>query len=420
MLSVKDEWRNRVKAAKGKFIQAWVTEPFARLYGITGDQRYLDFCGMINEHLGTCESSCHAHGFMSTLRGLQLAALITGDKMWNEKPEQNRRLIIDNRYEMPDGCTPEGFPSSSRNEGCSIADWLMLNLNAGLISGDDAAYEKAERIFWNALAFNQWITGGFGTRGLIPNGYGLTGLEEAWWCCVHNAGMAMTEYAKHAVTFRDNTVCVNLLVPGEYVLPLPNGQQNAEVKINTKYPALAEAVIEAKNIPTGVLVKVRVPGCITKPDLSETKNADRVRIVLKGKLGHRIEQCHPGVMLMYGALVLAPSIYSWDSLVPRTSGNSLIPAGYIPESLPSDTPMLKLGGKADSDGFLQLSSTPLPVWSYFDEGPGARCWVEKSAVNVPVKFHNGEVKELRFTPLCYNTSNLSLWETPIVFQGVEI
>jgi len=76
---------------------------------------------------------------------------------------------------------------------------------------------------------------------------------------VHHAGMAMTEYARHAVTFRDDTVCVNLLVPGKYVLPLPDGQQSMEVKINTKYPALAEAVIEAKNIPTDVSVKVRVP-----------------------------------------------------------------------------------------------------------------------------------------------------------------
>jgi hypothetical protein len=51
----------------------------------------------------------------------------------------------------------------------------MLNLNAGLILGDDAAYDKAERIFWNALAFNQLITGCFGHRPLAGNGYGVKG-----------------------------------------------------------------------------------------------------------------------------------------------------------------------------------------------------------------------------------------------------
>ena len=58
----------------GRFIEAWVTEPLARLYGITREPRHLEFCGLIREHLGTCEVPCHAHGFMSTLRGLQIAA----------------------------------------------------------------------------------------------------------------------------------------------------------------------------------------------------------------------------------------------------------------------------------------------------------------------------------------------------------
>jgi hypothetical protein len=50
----------------------------------------------------------------------------------------------------------------------------MLNLNAGPIFDDDTAYEKAERAFWNALAFNQWSTGYFGHRTLTPNGCAST------------------------------------------------------------------------------------------------------------------------------------------------------------------------------------------------------------------------------------------------------
>jgi len=219
IISQKDAWRQHLRATGGRFIEAWVTEPFARLFGITKEQRYLDFVAMINEHLGTCEVPCHAHGFMSTLRGLQVAAILTGDKTWNEKPETNRRIIIDKHFERPDGCTYEGFPSSSSNEGCSIADWLMLNLNAGRLGDDDSAYQKAERVFWGALAFNQWITGAFGHRALTENGYGMSRFEEAWWCCVHNGGMAMAEYARHAVSLRESTIRVNLLVPGRFTLP---------------------------------------------------------------------------------------------------------------------------------------------------------------------------------------------------------
>ena len=418
LLSLKDSWHRRVKASGGKFIAAWVTEPMARLYAITKDQRYLDFCKMFHEHLGTCATGSHAHGFMSTLRGLQIAAMVTGDITWNKKPEENRQLIIDKHLETPDGCTPEAFPWSPANEGCSIADWLMLNLNAGLISNEDSAYEKAERILWNALALNQWINGGFGHRALTENGYGMARFEEAWWCCVHHATMAISELARHVVTFKDNTVRVNFLMPGKYALLLPDGR-SAEVVINTRYPAVAEATIEAKNLPPKIPLRVRVPGCITEAKLSETHGPNMRRIGLKGRLGHRIEKCHSGVVLTYGPLVLAPSIYVWNSDIPRAPGDHTIPSGYVPESMPPGIPTLKVGGKVDGEGFVQLSTTPLPAWSYFDEGPGARCWIEGAAVNVPVKFSNGAVKKLRFSPLCYNTSNLTLCETPVVFRGVE-
>jgi len=375
-------------------ISNWVTEPLAWLYGITKNQDYLDFCAMINDKCLAPEPAGHAHGLMTTLRGLQTAALVTGDEAWNKKPESHRLKITGRYLEMPDGCVPEVFPSSPANEGCAIADWLMMNLNAGLISGDDSAYEKAERILWNGLAFNQWITGGFGIRGLAPNGYGMGRFEEAWCCCLHNGGMALTEYARHVVTFRDHNIHVNFLVPGTYKLSLP-ANQVAEVKISTTYPASAEAVIVAKNIPATITMKVRVPSCIKKPELSRTINGDRVKIVLKGQLGHRIETCPKGVMLTYGPLILAP-----------------FAAG------PCRNAVLQVQDKADSDGFLQLSNKPLPMWSYFEEGPGALCGVDEAAVNVPVKLAANEIKELRFVPLCYYTSNLSLWDTPISFAGV--
>ncbi|MGO8752025.1 MAG: hypothetical protein ACLQNE_39290 [Thermoguttaceae bacterium] len=416
LLSVEDAWIARLKASAGRFIEAWVTEPFARIYGVTKDPRNLDFCALIRDHLGTCEAPCHAHGFMSTLRGLQTAALVTGDKGWNEKPELNRRLIAEKRFEMPDGCTPEAFPGNYRNEGCSIADWLMLNLNAGLLAGDDAAYEKAERIFWNALAFNQWIHGSFGHRGLMANGYGMQCFEEAWWCCVHNAGLAMSEYARHVVTFRSGAIRVNFLVPGVFSLPLP-GAKTARVKIVTRWPAAAEATIEAEGVPAGLAVKLRIPGCVARPVVKEHCSGERVRLMLQGNIGHRIEECHPGVLLTFGPLILAPSTYGWNLSRPQTAADAAVPAGYIPQSLPIGTPFIRLPDKPDTDGFVHFPPIPLPEWSYFDEGPGARCWVEGAAAAVPLKFPGNEIKTLRFTPLCSNTSNLTLCETPLVFRS---
>lgn len=413
ILACRAAWEDRLRSSGGRFIEAWVTEPFARLFAVTGDQRYLDFCHLIRQHLGTCETACHAHGFLSTLRGLQTAALVTGDFAWNEKPELNRRLIAEKRMEMPDGCTPEAFPGNYRNEGCSIADWLMLHLNAGLLGADDAAYDRAERIFWNALAFNQWIHGGFGHRAFIANGYGTQHFEEAWWCCVHDAGLAMSEYARHAVTFRDGAVRVNLLVPGRFTLAL-SPDTTVQVTIATRWPAAAEATIHVTGVPAETPVRVRMPACVADGYLTETRSAEGADVVLRGKIGHRIEACQPGAILTYGPLVLAPATFDWSQTRPAVA-EAGVPAGYLPQSLPAGAPSFALPSAPDADGFVHFPASPLPDWSYFDEGPGARCWVEGSAVAVPLAFPGGANRTLRFTPLCYNTSNLTLCETPLVF-----
>lgn len=413
--AAQDGWREHFKSNGGRLADAWMGEPFARLFEITQDRRWLEFCGMIREQMGTCESRVHSHGFMTSLRGLQVAALVTGDLSWNDKAEQNRQLIIEKRFEMADGCINEYFPRSSRNEGCSIADWLMLNLNAGLIRGDDAAYERAERIFWNALAFNQWITGAFGHREVTTNGYGVRLMEEAWWCCVHDAGMAMTEYARHVVTCREGTIRVNFLVPGKFTVPMPSGKE-ANVTISTAYPARAEATIEAEGVPAGAKVKLRVPVCVRKPEVSESRHGEKVKLMFKGDLGHRVEPCRPGVLLTYGPLVLVPAIYGFGSIKLSEVDRPGL-AGYVPEELPAAVPALKLDRSVDADGFVQLEPGPIPDWSYFDEGPTSRTKIEGAVATAPVQLADGQVTPARFTPMCYNTSNLCLFDTPVVFRS---
>jgi hypothetical protein len=414
ILSVRDEWHKRIEQPALNPIANWVTEAFARLYRVTRDTRYLDFPQLINEHLVHCQN-VHSHGFMSTLRGLQLLTMYSGDLGWNEKPEFYRRKIAAEHYERPDGCVAEVFPRNFRTEGCSIADWLMLNLNAGLIMGDDAAYDKAENILYNALFFNQFVTGGFGHRDLIPNGYAIGGLSEAWWCCVHEAGMAMSEYARHAVTYRDGVVRINMLVPGHFTVPRADGAE-VEVTIRTNYPATAEAVIDIRKAAPVTEMHVRIPSSIHGAEMTRGTDSGGVHITLRGRVGHRIVPCLEGVLLKYGPLVLAPSAYYWSMQHEVVAGSA--PEGYIPPSLPAGIPSLAVGQLADADGWLRLPHEPLPEWSYFEEGLGARLAVGDAAVNVPLQFSGGERRTLRFWPLCYNTCNLTYYETPIAFAGV--
>ncbi len=413
--SVREEWR------KNKHV-SWVIEPMARLWHLTKDPRWIVFAGMVRDHIRPLgEEKTHAHGFMTMIRGLQVMTLLTGDLSWNQLPDQSCQYILDKKLVMPDGNIPEGFPTSARNEGCSIADWILLNLYQGLIHGDENAYENAERAFWNALAFNQLITGGFGHRRIASNGYGVDHIHEAWWCCTQNGGYAMSEYARHSVTFRNGTIHVNFLTPGEFEVPLP-GEKGVRVTIATSYPGKAEAVIEADNIPENIQFKVRIPSCVKNPHLNQTRTGNKLKVIVSGKIGHRIEQVNPGVILTYGPLVLVPPKGVGVGNRPSPSADG-IPDGYVPQSIPEGIPVIMLESPPDQDDFVRFPlcppERPLPTWSYFDEGPGSRTWVEGAAVEVRLKYPNGSILPTRFVPMCFSTSCMSLFETPVVFGRTE-
>ena len=137
-------------------------------------------------------------------------------------------------------------------------------------------------MLWNALAFNQWITGCFGSRQTTAHGYGVYQMEECVWCCVHNGGLAFTEYARQAVTWRDGAIHVNLLVPGTYRLEMPGGTET-EVKISTTFPATADALLDLPDRPLpdwtfvdeGPGGKCWVPGAAANVDVRFPNDEER-------------------------------------------------------------------------------------------------------------------------------------------------
>lgn len=412
LVDKKDEWQKAFGHYECCTIPFWITEPLANLYRLTGEQKYLDFVAMIVPWLKRHEG-VHSHGLLTTLRGLQLAAIYSGDTAWNEKPEYFRRLIIDKPFEMPDGCVAELFPVNMRNEGCSIADWLMLNLLSSYISGEREGYDKAENILWNALFFNQMVTGGFSHRDLMPAGYRMGPVAEAWWCCTENGGLALSRYAQHAVTLRGDTVAINLLTPGTFRLPGPDGSE-IQVVVRTGWPSVAEATIMVRNLPELMNVDLRIPACVRNPRVDQSRDGSSLELTLAGRIGHYVEDYPDGRVLKYGPVVLAPLACYWDVDAPRAESN--VPKGYIPPALPRGLPRPDVG-KPDADGLLDLSFEPIPDWTHFDLGPGARVEVAGATVNVPCVFDNGERRELMFSPLCHITSNLSYYQTPILFKA---
>ena len=133
----KDEWWRHLKSNGARCIEAWVSEPMSMLYGLTGDSAYIGFTAMIEECLESPEKGAHSHGFLSTLRGLQVAALITGDNTWNTKVEKYRQTIIERHYEMPDGGTSIDYDRAWLGIQHRTSPKLSLDAQIGGGNADD-------------------------------------------------------------------------------------------------------------------------------------------------------------------------------------------------------------------------------------------------------------------------------------------
>jgi DUF1680 family protein len=390
----------------------WITEPMAVLFGITGDQRCLDVCRAVAEAQQPLKGR-HSHGVMTTLRGLQLAAIYTGDASWNKLPEQFRKEIAEETA-WADGSISELFPTSKRNEGCSIADWVMLNLYAGFISGEDEAYEKAENALLNALFLNQMVNGGFGHRNYeSDHTYGGAVLSmECWYCCLHQGGLAMVEFADHAVTLRGDELRINLLVPGRYRLPYKG--TTIEVEVSTRYPEKADTTVVISGAPAEMKARIRIPSCIKGAEVKVTNlPGGKTRHVLSGRMGYQLEEVKNGAVLRYGPLVMAPLRYAQEVKVTNKENNFL--QGYIFERVDKGRATIVPPDK-DADGFYLFPKEPKPLWKNYEEGTLSRLAFDNLSINVKLAYPDGTSQVQRFWPECYSTTSIASGvPVPVVF-----
>lgn len=406
-LNLGDVFFDTIRAEGAHKIDAWMSEGFAELYRETRDEKYLDAVRRIaKECVGTTDGA-HAHGYLTTLRGFQRAAIYSGDMALADIAKAKRQDILDNGFVLANGDVSECLPRSHRNEGCAIADWVMLNLYHGYIYDDDEAYAIAEHALWNSLYFNQFVTGGFGHRSFAKRGY-LTYIEEAWWCCTQTAGLCFAEIARHTATVKGGKLKLNFLIPGRYTLP-----GDVTVSVTTGYPTKAYTVVEVSG--TKEEIDVRIPSFIKQVSIKRVETDFGYKLFIDGKMGHYTEAQEDGYVLKYGPMIIAPMIYNWriNTNLPE---NNTVPVGYVRESMPDSTYQLMLD-QPDENGFIPLQHDPLPYWSVFEEGEYAGIsGGEMASAHVNVRFANGTVTDMYFQPLCSATSNLSLSDVPVVFD----
>lgn len=422
-----DRWADMVEADPDTAKQLYATcscriEGIADFYAITGDQRYVSLAKAIARiSLSPFENS-HSHGEMSIHRAMLKMGFLSGDPWFTEQVRPYIEKIQTAQY--ADGSVSECFPRSFRNEGCSIADWIMLNLRYWDITGDEAALDRAEHSMMNGLFFNQFVTGGFGHRKYSADGRGYgSEVEEAWWCCTQTGGMAMVEFAEHAVVLhRDDegkeTIRVNYPIPGSY--RINNHGKEITVRIISEYPATYDVNIR-------VIGGGDIPLTLRKPyytaDVSDAFHCTDIPNIPDGKaynasypIGHYAEERDGGWVVKYGPLMLAPLLHRWNNNGETGKGTG-IPEGYISESMGSRSFFIVEPKEKDEYGFWKVAcGNNLPTWIAFDDGAGSPTGtMQRAPANITVWDAAKGERTLCFHPLCYQTSNLTLRDVVMSF-----
>jgi hypothetical protein len=194
---------------------------FVALYEQAGDRWALDAAERIGAHAGR---TSHTHHSLSLMRGLVDLARVTEKRLYLEKVEDYLAWCRENRSVT--GGLPEAMPVSEQDEGCGLADWIVVNMMMGQATGETRYFDDAEHTLVNHFFFNQFHTGGFGHLSFgqeVIGGKQWQGWEgrfgsENPGCCSLWGAWALGQAGRFVVTESDDTVFVNLYAQAEVVL----------------------------------------------------------------------------------------------------------------------------------------------------------------------------------------------------------
>jgi hypothetical protein len=255
------------------------------LYEQGGDQWALDLAKRLAKNAGR---TGHTHHSLSLCRGLIDLARVTGDNQYLKKAENYLAWCRDNQ--TVSGGLPEEMPKSEQDEGCGLADWVVVNLMMFQLTGDGRYLDDAEHTLVNHFFMNQFRTGGFGHRSLSQEiiggkqwqGWGGRFGSENPGCCSLWGQWALGQVGRFIVTQTAGTVSVNLYPSAEIALP----DRGVRLHISSDFPRMTKATIRVecdrpRRFPLALCVPPWANLLVVKCDGAAAKaSADGRRVLL--------------------------------------------------------------------------------------------------------------------------------------------
>ena len=377
---------------------ALLIDPIMRLYQMTGDARYLDWCRWVVASIdkwsvvetfsnlgkvaaGTMplhqiQPKVHAHTLNMNMLGFLRLYETTGDAQYLEKVQAAWRAIVANHRYITGGVSlGESYrePHILYNTGqgvetCSSMSWLLLNQHLLDLTGDPAHADVMETLLWNHLpAAQTWDGDGFQyfcpLNGWKPSGY-FTGPN----CCSSGGPRIMAMLPSFFCGASDNAVIVNQYVASDATLHMKGW--SVGLRVSGSYPTGSDVSVEIRHLdsPQTFSVQLRVPGWCSSASMEV--NGKRVEGVRAGayavlrrewKVGDRVELSFPmetkwvkGSYTNQGlmALTRGPLVYVLETVWTHPEG-----LGAGAESMPQVVTYYKDGSRpTEADPFAGVAT----------------------------------------------------------------
>lgn len=234
-------WETRSNGRLHEFFGHCI-DGLVKFYEYTQKEWAIDLAKRLAGHAGRTP---HTHHSLSLYRGLIDLARVTGDMQYLARVEDYMAWCTENL--SVSGGLPESMPYSYEDEGCGLADWIMVNLMMFELTGETRYVDAAEHTLVNHFFFNQFNTGGFGHLLFnqdIVGGKGWQGWEAQFGsenpgCCSMWGQWGLAQAGRFLVTEKQDTVCVNIYASATVSLP----GKGVELTLSGDFPAMNETEI---------------------------------------------------------------------------------------------------------------------------------------------------------------------------------
>ena len=206
-------------------------EGMALLSEATQNKQYLEEAKHIARIalMDTSFEKHHSHGRLAAYLGMLQIDRLAGLKEFLPAVQTGVDKVI-GELMLPTGGVTEIFDrTDSRDEGCSEADWVMVNVLLWQATGQTRYLDVADFTLRNHVLASQFPNGGFGHHGLrvlasgakrYPAGGFANVGAEAYWCCSMHGTQLLGDLTRWAVVGDTKAAWVTWLADAQAKLPL--------------------------------------------------------------------------------------------------------------------------------------------------------------------------------------------------------